>query len=145
MAWRGINPEDYRKSDESLIYKSTILQHFARIIAIGTDAVGRADHIRFCHAIQMLEGAIGHRISKEYQNEIGKLMAIGQKQIDNGDLNGYWNVLLTRFMLITQEMSFLGYMPEERAVDVIGGKELEGENEDTIAGPEHEKLPYPKG
>lgn len=122
MSYQQINPEDFKKGEEVLIYKSIILKHFDRCIDLGSTCLDRSGIIQFERSIKMLEGAIAHRISKDYQAEVTKLMLLGSKYADT-DLTSYYEVLRTRFMLITQELSFLGYMPEERAIDVIGAND----------------------
>jgi hypothetical protein len=123
MGFGQISPEDFKKGEEVLIYKSIILKHFDHCITLGSTCSDRTDFIRFERSIKMLESAIAHRISTDYQTEVAKLMMCGQKFLDAQDYDSYYEVLRTRFMLITQELSFLGYMPEERAIDVIGAND----------------------
>jgi hypothetical protein len=119
MPFNNISPEEFRRNDEATIYKSIILNHFSKCMVLGTCANGKAGLIAFEKAIKMLEAAIVHRISEDYQEQLKKIVEQFSHYIEENNEGGVFEMLRLRFMLLVQEMSFLGYMPEERAMDVV--------------------------
>lgn len=115
----SINPEEFQRTSEQEIYKSIILNHFSTCMRLGTEAYNRDGCLRFERAIKMLEAAVAHRISETYQQIVTDISKEGAAAFSKGDINGFYETLRLRFMIIVQELSFLGYMPEERAIDVL--------------------------
>jgi len=115
----SVNPEQFQRTSEQEIYKSIILNHFSLCMRLGTEATNRDSCLHFERAIKMLEAAVSHRISDTYQKIVTDISAEGADAFKNNDIHGFYETLRLRFMIIVQELSFLGYMPEERAIDVL--------------------------
>jgi hypothetical protein len=99
------------------IYKDTVLKQYARCVELGSTATDSNGLVTFEQAIEMLEACVCHRFTPDYQKEVERLLAEKQKVLAQKDRNHYFQFLRLRFMLIVQELSFLGYMPEEKAID----------------------------
>lgn len=112
-----VNSAGYKKNLVQDVYRDTVLKQYANCVEVGSKAVDSVGLVTFEQAIEMLESCVCHRFTKAYQNEVGRLLAERQRVLEKKDRNQYFQFLRLRFMLIVQELSFLGYMPEEKALN----------------------------
>ena len=114
-----VNTQNYRKNFTQDVYRDTVLKQYAKCVELGSTATDSNGLVTFEQAIEMLESCVCHRFTEQYQKEVTRLLSEKQRVLERAktDRNHYFQFLRLRFMLIVQELSFLGYMPEEKAIN----------------------------
>lgn len=112
-----VNTQSYKKNYVQDVYKDTVLKQYAKVVELGSTATDSLGLVTFEQAIDMLEACVCHRFTPEYQSEVTRLLNEKRKVLESKDRNQFFQFLRLRFMLIVQELSFLGYMPEEKAIN----------------------------
>jgi hypothetical protein len=112
-----VNTQSYKKNYVQDVYRDTVLKQYAHCVELGSKATDSEGLVQFEQAIEMLESCVCHRFTPTYQAEVGRLLAEKGRVLQMKDRNKFFQFLRLRFMLIVQELSFLGYMPEEKAIN----------------------------
>jgi hypothetical protein len=118
----SVSPNTYKsKYGNKANFSFITYEQLKVILQYGTTAQSDKESLRkFERAVKMLEAFLINFISKEYKDEIRKLIDKCAKVKDN-DMNAYYEAVRLRFMYLMKVLNKIqDLVPEEKAMESIG-------------------------